>query len=527
VLSKEEAEIKLEQVEGELQARAPGRFLDFLKAVTIPSASGPQRLRDCIVEFQEKVFIDMAPSLHAIRDGVKPDRRRFWIERTKKASKDGDLALCLIWLVAFAVRPLLVQVVAANQQQAGIIKRRIKDILFYNKWLARIVRIVQNRVDGQNGAEIVIEATGRAHDAQGETPDLLILNELVHVERWSVVETHMNNAEGVPRGVVVVSTNAGFKGTPAEMWRKNAIASQFRWRVHLWKPKAPWVVQEDMDEARKLNKGSEFQRLWKGEWASGKGDAVTEQQIGRCFDNDLQQLMNPEPGWRYVGGLDLGVSHDHSGFVILGINERERRLRLAWMRKWLPITAMPDGSYEVDLIDVEEQVFQQARHFRAESIWYDPSQAKLMAQQLARKRIPMREMGFGSPSSLTAMAESFVQTVKNAVLECYDDAEGTLRRDFGKFNIIERISGFKLEAVSDEYGHADVGTALVICLPRALQLLGGVMGITSPDDDVAYEIDEVELTEKEVAEMPEELRGIYKMEDELRDQWRRRRSRED
>ena len=523
MLNTAEARVKLQQSEAELQERGSVRFLDFLKAVTIPSASGPQRLRDCIVPFQEKVFVDLAPSLHAIRDGVKPDRRRFWIERTKKASKDGDLAMCLIWLIAYATRPLLIQVVAANQKQAGIIKRRIKDILFYNLWLAKLVRVVQNRIVGKNGAEIIIEATGSAHNAQGETPDLLILNELVHVDRWPVVETHMANAEGVPQGVVIISTNAGFKGTPAEKWRKNAIASQFRWHIHLWKLKAPWLTQEDMDEARKLSPGSEYQRLWKGDWVSGKGDAVTEQQIARCFDNDLQQLIHPEPGWQYVGGLDLGVTNDHSGFVILGVNEMERRMRVAWMRDWAPVTEMPDGSLEVDLIDVEEQVFKQARCFRAESIWYDPHQAKLTAQQLARKGIPMREMSFSSPSNLTAMADSFVQIVSNATLECYDDSEGTLRRDFGKFDIVEKINrGRKLESVADEYGHADVGTALVICLPRALQLLGGVPGATRPDDDVAYG-DEEPLTEKEVTEMPDELRELYEMGDEMKREYQRKR----
>jgi len=512
LLTVKDAQSQVEQIEEVLRSRAAEGLLQFLDVITIPSASGPQRLRDCITDFQRASFEALAPAIHAVRDGRKPSRRRYWVERTKKAGKDSDLAICLLWLMAFSVRPVLVQVCAANQKQASIIKRRIEDLLYYNPWLHTRVRVVLNKIVSKNVGEVVIEATGTSGGAQGETPDLLVLNELVHVDRWSVMETHMNNADGVPRGVVVISTNAGFRGTPAWKWRENALADPNRWDMHVWGKAAPWADQKDMDDAKKRNKGSEYRRLWEGEWVSGRGDALSEGVIDRCFDNDLAELNEPQQGWRYVGGLDLGVSHDHCGLVILGVNTLERKIRLAWMRSWSPRMETLEGKVEVDLVEVEKQVLIHTRLFRVEWMGYDPSQAKLMAQRLLHQQVPMREMTFSSSKNMTTMADALIQVVEGGTLECYDDADGTLRRDFGKFDLVERAAGMKLEAVSDEYGHADVGTALVICLPKALDMLGGRRGGVSPEDDVAWN-EEVSLSEEEVAAMPSELREIYEMGD--------------
>jgi len=124
----------------------------------------------------------------------------------------------------------------------------------------------------------------------------------------------------------------------------------------------------------------------------------------------------------------------------------------------------------------------------------------------------MREMTFSSPTNKTLMALSFVTAVKGTKLECFEDPEGRLRRDFGKFSIVHtKQSGYKLEAVSDEYGHADVGTALLICLPKALELLK--TGTAYASDDVLAD-DGEELTEEERRGMPDDLRDIWEAYEE-------------
>jgi hypothetical protein len=68
--------------------------------------------------------------------------------------------------------------------------------------------------------------------------------------------------------------------------------------------------------------------------------------------------------------------------------------------------------------------------------------------------------------------------------------------------------------VSDETGHADVGTALVIVLPKALELIGGLFHLGIGDSDIGM-VEDIKLSEEEVEEMPSELRALYEMEDEV------------
>jgi len=495
-------------------------FLTFARCVVIPSASGEQVMeaamlsyeRKGIEPFQRRFFQDVAPSLQAIRIGAMPPCRRFWMERTKKASKDNDLAICVLWLMAYPRRPLFCQIVAADREQAGILKRRAEDILFYNEWLRPFVQIRRNRIISENGlAQTVIEASDKA-SAHGETPALLILNELVHVAKWDVMQVHYNNASGVPRGVVIISTNAGYKGTKAEVWKKNAETKKERWHIHVWDKKAPWLSDEDVADAQAMNTKSEYVRLFKGRWVSGKGDAVDEDSIERIFRPELEPLVGPEKGWVYIGGLDLGVSHDHAGLVILGVNRDEKRLRVAMLRDWKPSIPNDKGVLEVDIARVKEATVQASKAFSVLWFGYDPAAGgSFFAQELRQSGVLMKEVRF-TGVSLNDMATAFMQVIESGRLQCFESEE--LRRDLGKFHIVARVpQGYQLKAMTDEYGHADVGTALVICLPMAMKLLGGSL-LMVPD---LIADDGKELTKEEEESMDPLLRDIVDDIDKLKE----------
>ncbi len=506
------------EIEAAYRNASARSFMVFIRGLTIPSAYGPKTFELVMADFQREFFEDIAPSLHALKDGNMPPKRRFWLERTKKTAKDADVAACLIWLMAFTSRPFLGQVCAANSEQAAIIEDRARAILYHNKWLHDYVDIVQRVIRSKqnpNTTKTQIEATGSAGAAQGPTPDILILNELVHVERWDVMKSHMNNAAGVPMGMMIVATNAGIKGTPAEVWRKNALSQTDRWRTHIYTKVAPWVSKEDMEDAKRLDPiGAEYARLWEGRWISGTGSAVNEDEIDRCF-RLKGFLQAPESSWRYVAGLDLGISHDHAGLVVLGANEQENRIKEAAMRGYVPSVPNDKGILEVDADLVEADVIRYWQRFRIEWFGYDPAAGgSFMAQRLRRKGVPMREMTFASATNQTLMAVSFVTSIKSERLECYDDPEGRMRRDFGKFNIEHKPpSKYKLTAVSDEYGHADVGVALAICLPKAVAILDGSTRLLSTD--VLVEEEDVVLSKDEIEAMPDELREIYELENSV------------
>ncbi len=483
--------------------------MHFAEGLVIPSGHGPALFDEVMTNFQRETLEDLFPSLIQLRNGEMPQFRRFWIERTKKCSKDGDLGIVILWVTAFPIRPFLTQVGAADFVQAGIVKDRIEALLFYNPWLRDFVEVQRNRVKHVGGgpkAEIEILAAD-APGAHGATPDLLITNELSHVpdqlQRWEFIETLWDNASGVPQGMGIVATNAGTRGTKVEKWRDNAIKSD-NWVTHIWSKPSPWMNKSDLEDAKKRLPKSKYLRLYYGIWSSGKGDILSEHKVARIWKNDLRPLSKAEPGWIYASGLDLGVNHDHSGLVVVGVHTLHRRIRVARIQSWAP----DPKTGEVHLPDVQEAHERAHKDFHLSWAGYDPAQAKLMAQQLRAKGLPMYQVNF-TPSNLGLMANTLVECIETSVLESPYDAE--LERDLGKLVIVEKSYGLRLEATSDAYGHADVGTALVIVLPYCIQLLGSAR-LQSTDEIGGFVVSDDEV-EKVMEEMHPELKEIVDFHD--------------
>lgn len=507
-----------ERIEAAWRHHCQNSFSAFFRGIRIEAGGQPRQFENVGAMFQREFFEDVTPHIEASRNGTQPTLRRFWCERTKKASKDADIAVIILWLMCFPTRPYYAQIGAADKEQANIVKERIEHLLYWNDWLNAYVEVnryeVKSKKTNQSGnslarTEILSSDIAGAH---GGTPDLMIVNELSHVTRWEFVENLMDNADGVPHGIIIVATNAGFRGTKAESWRINAMRSDgkdgsLRWSVHVLSKPAPWHSKAVLAEAKKRNPRSRYKRLWQGIWASGKGDAVREDAIERAFVMP-GPLTAPEEGYDYVLGLDLGVSHDHCGFMCLGVSMTQRKIKTAVWARWKP----PIDGGEIQLVPVMNYIKRIYRTFKAAILFYDPHQAVLMAQMLRKEGLVCEEVSFSSHGNLTRMASAYMEVLSAGVMECYDDTELSLQQDFGKLSIVEKPYGFRLEAVSDESGHADVATALLIALPFARDALEGLVNF-DPTDEV-MSADDVELSEEELKAVPGELKELMDLEDQ-------------
>lgn len=459
----------------------------FQSEITVPSLYGPTRFGYILADFQKERFAQINPALISIANGIKPECGRYFWEATKGASKDSDLAVCLLWLLAVSGRPLTCQVGAADLDQAGELRKAAKDILHLNPWLA-------NRIDIKNW-KIICKATGGECEivaadiagSHGARPDVLILNELSHVTKQEFAENLMDNAAKIPGGLVAIATNAGFTNTWQFRWRELARTSD-RWIFNKVDYPSPWLDPEEIAEAKIRNSASRFQRLFHGVWASGSGDALDPEDIAAAVDPSISPLRgnidnapndpriddlpylglrqtqsnNNENYYSFVAGLDLGIRHDHSALCVLAADSRTQRIRLAESRSWAP----PKGG-KVNLEKVERAVLESHRRFDLLACLYDPFQAELLAQRLTRKGVRMIEQTF-TGKNLDKMASTLLDVFRSRRIDLYNDKR--LIEDLSRLTIVEKSYGYKLESTRTDSGHCDLATAMAIALPYAVDL---------------------------------------------------------
>jgi hypothetical protein len=136
------------------------------------------------------------------------------------------------------------------------------------------------------------------------------------------------------------------------------------------------------------------------------------------------------------------------------------KVRVAQCASW-----KPGDSGQVDLMAVEDHVLQACKGTGNPPVSYDPWQCALMAQRLQRQGVWMVEVPF-VPANLDKFAKSLLVAFRNHKVELFPDPD--LIRDLERLSIVERSYGYKLEAVSDEEGHADRAIALAMLLPESL-----------------------------------------------------------
>ncbi len=440
-----------------LFARDPVAFFRFV----LGSLTGREPAR-----FQLERFAKLAPAMLAMAAGERSAVSRFWWEATKGCSKDTDLMIAMIWLLLFVPRQLHIQIAAADLEQAADAMKVVTRILSLHQWIGSRLKADKTRIkceDTQSQCDCIPADTAGTH---GSRPDVLIINEASHITKQEFAENARDNASKVPHGLVIIATNAGYTGTWQYAWREIARKSP-RWSFHQWANPSPWIDPAEVEESRQRNSATRHNRLYYGVWSSPGGDALDQADVDAA--NKLAGPMRKDlPGdhkWTFVAGLDLGISHDHSAFVVLGCQHGSNRITLAECMAW-----KPQKGGQVNLKHVEDFVYETHKRLHLSRLRYDPFQAELMAQNLTRKGIRVEPMVF-SGKNLDLMASTLLEVFRARTIDLYSSYGGDeLIRDLGRLSIVEKSYGYKLESTRDADGHADRATALAICLPDAIRL---------------------------------------------------------
>ena len=443
----------------------------FIEDLVLPTPSAP-RFGDVMAPFQRMRLKKLVPDLQALVAQKQPPIRRHWWEATKGASKDTDLAAAVMWLLAFAKRPIYGQAGAADADQAAEVRKAANEWLAANPWLDERIKVTKYQIKSPSTGSLLEIQTAGAETGHGARPDFLLVNELHAIKSEEVAQTWVDNWDKLPWAVMVMATNAGYQNTWQWKWREIARdGARIRtWHFHKYDKPAPWISMVQLAESKKRNPASRYMRLWEGVWPKGTGDALDPADVEACVK--LEAGVEPDPRLIFLGGLDLGVRHDHSALVVVGV-EPMGRIKLAMCESWAP---GPDG--KVDLVAVRRGVLTAHKRYGLAWLGYDPSQAELMAQELEHADVPMCPMEFRG-KNLDRMAREILQTFRNRRIDLYRDER--LIDDLFRITITERSYGFKLEAISDSSGHADRAIALAITLPLALEV---AMADIEPEEDV-------------------------------------------
>lgn len=470
----------------------------FRRALLIDTDNGPRILSTKLESWQLDDFRAMDAAWRSVAgQDVDVDCRYFWRERPRGHSKTTDLAVMLTWVLWASPDRIFGITAAGDEDQARLLLDAMAKLVALNSKLLATLDVQKSLVrNRETGAECRFIASD-APSSYGITPDFLVVDEISHHGKRDLWDSLISSAAKRANCIVVVLTNAGWMGT--WQWEtRAAVMNSPAWHFsRLDGPRASWITPARLAEQQRLLPPTAFRRLWYNEWAAaGQGDALDAGDIAACVTLD-GPTAEREQGWSYIIGADLGIKHDATAVVTIGVHvghvetvtkklnlphslriirqmddphfedetteyithEGSYRLKLVdvWVRK-------PSPGVRVDLAEVEAAVTERCRRFDAVAV-VDIWQAESLVQNLSKAGLPVEG---------AALSWSSLQAAATAVMDCFRDRTidlfpcPVLEADLRSLQITESRLGFRLTAprVSSGQGtrHADTASALQLAI---------------------------------------------------------------
>ncbi len=436
----------------------------FRRALRIDVDGSSKSLADCMDPWQADDFRAMDPAWRRlVGQSVDVEHSRGWLERARGHSKTSDLAVMVTWSLLISRRPLRGVVAAGDVDQASLLRDAIERLVTLNPWLASFVSVKAAKlVNPQTGSECSI-ITSDAPSSYGLLPDFVVADEIVHWRRRDLWDSLLSAVAKRKHCLFLVITNAGF----AESWQwdtREAIRTDPSWYFsRLDGPQASWITADRLAEQERLLPTIAYERLWLNRWSSGAGDALCSDDIVAATDPELME--QPGRDEVCVGGLDLGLKHDASAFVIVA-KGRASQLRVIKVRRW----QAPKGG-KLDLAIVEQGIADDAKLYRLHRVSADPWQASYLIDRLRKAGVPIFER-HQNGSKLVEQCMSLVEAFTSGAITIPQHKE--LLAELQRARIEERSYGVRLIADRDRTGHGDIVSALSIALAEAKSVVHAV-----------------------------------------------------
>lgn len=388
---------------------------------------------------------------------------RAYLERPRGHSKTTDLAVQALWVLFASDRKIAGVAAAAAKEQAKLLRDAIDTILRLNPWLSEDIRAHNYVVTNQRTGSTFTILASDGGTTMGQTPDFAIVDELTHWKNRGLWDSIFSAVAKRPSCLLVVIANAGFGQGVSWQWEtREACRIDPDWFFHrLDGPVASWITEKSLAEQRRILTPQAYKRLWLNQWLTETGDAIDMEDVQRCCVMPTKPFDNRNCNFA-IGGLDLGQTHDHGGFVVIGGDIERRKLVLLEAVRWDP-AAFPN--HRISIKAVEDDVLAICQRRGVLGLAYDPWQCERTAEEFREKGIRTFRYDFNSKTQ-EEMATCLIQAFRNSEIELYPEPD--LLRDLSRLTITEKRLGHKLEAPRDETGHCDLATAFCIALPWAV-----------------------------------------------------------
>jgi phage terminase large subunit-like protein len=342
--------------------------------------------------------------------------RLVWLEAPKGYSKSTDTAGLSIVRLATDFPPLAEgYIVAADLDQSNRLLDKARGLIA-RSGLGGILRVEAHRlVNVKTGARMVALAAD-APSAEGLLSPWFVCDE---VPRWpdttsarSMWTAVFSSLPKWPEAQLVVLGHAGDPAHWSYKLRERARTSEAWLFGHVPGP-TPWLSAADLEEQRALLLPSEYQRRHLNVWAAGEDRLTSRDDVAACVGD--YEALEPQPRTRYVGGLDVGLTHDRC-VVTVAHQEADGRVVVDRQDTWQGSRARP-----VNLGEVEAFLRELWRAYRC-PFRVDPFQAVHLAQRLRAEGIPVEEFAFSS-QSVGRLAVTLYRLLADRLLLLPDDED--------------------------------------------------------------------------------------------------------
>lgn len=389
----------------------------YLRHVVANTSPEPRRWGDVAEPWQWDLLeplVRPVERLAGVAAGRYDGPRYFWRTLPKGHDKTGGEARLLNWLMVFARRPVPLQLyaVAADADQAGLILQTMQEEAALTRWLnpPATKRVVFHRRGARSRhADLTVLAADAATN-QGLRPDLVVADELTCWKSPTLWTSMASGMEKRPGAVMVVTTNAGVRGS----WQEGVLAAARaspRWHVYEspeGRQLASWMDPAGIADLRKTLPPAEAARLFDNRWVDPGEESgyLTRAEAEACAalgaEMGLVYRDRGERGVRYFAAVDYGPTRDRTALVVL---HRDRASGVVCVDHATVLQGCRDRG-DVLLADVEAWMRRVRRDFNDPLFVVDPYEMRYVMERL---RGTCRMETFrprAAPSGNHAMAEN-------------------------------------------------------------------------------------------------------------------------